>query len=173
MGNASDRAGKTGRQAAHAADGKVAHDERGHTVRAGEVEKGHFELVDTRMMEQLLDGDDRQARAEFDRLAAGNQEGIVARETGTGHFSVLETETLDNLMNRPVEGMQSLPASGRSLDQLEPETGGDDDQELQLVSTQMLRQILGKAEPEADDTDAGDTETPESFNPYDNTPNRR
>lgn len=173
MGSASDKAGKTDRQATRGSAGKVTLDERGHTVWSGEVQSGHFELVDTRLMEQLLHDDNQHARAEFDRLAAGNEEGIVARETSTGHFRVLETENLDDLMNRPVEGMQSLPAGGRSLDQLEPETGAEDDQELQLVSTQMLRQILGKVEPEAGDADTGATDAPESFNPYDNTPRRR
>ncbi len=173
MGNASDRGSRVERPAARQGGEKVTLDDRGHTVWAGEVKTGRFELVDTRMMEQLLEGDEQKTRAEFDRLAAGGKDGIVARETSTGHFRVLETETLDELMNRPVEGMQSLPAGGRSLDQLEPEAGADDEQELQLVSTQMLRQILGKEEPEAVDPDAGEAEAADAFDPYDNTPRRR
>lgn len=150
--------------------GKVGLDERGHSVWVGDVKTGHFELMNTQTVEALIQQGDPNLREEMDRLAGDGAEGVVAREKDTGHFRILETESLEAMMNRPVAGRESVAVGGRNIDELEPEP--DEADELQLVSTQMLRQILGKDVTEAGDDDE---EAPEAafFNPYDSTPKKK
>lgn len=150
--------------------GKVALDERGNSVWVGELQTGHFELMSTQTVEALIQTGDPNLREEMGRLAAQDGEGVLALDRQTGHFRVLETESLDALMNRPVEGQESVAIGSRNIDEIEPEPDEPDD-ELQLVSTQMLRQILGKDVTAADEADE-DEEAP-CFNPYDRTPAKK
>lgn len=151
--------------------GKVALDERGNSVWVGDVQTGHFELMSTRTVEALIQGGDPNLREEIGRLAEQDGEGVLALDRQTGHFRVLETESLDALMNRPVDGRESVAVGGRNIDEIEPETDAPGDDELQLVSTQMLRQILGKDVTAADQ--AAEDEEAHFFNPYDRTPAKK
>lgn len=151
--------------------GKVALDERGNSVWVGELQTGHFELMSTQTVEALIQGGDPDLREEMDRLADQDGDGVLALDRQTGHFRVLETESLDALMNRPVEGHESVAVGGRNIDEIEPETDEAGDDELQLVSTQMLRQILGKDVTAADEP-AEEDEAP-CFDPYDRTPTKK
>jgi hypothetical protein len=63
----------------------------------------------------------------------------------------LETESLEALMNRPVEGHEPPPSGGRNIDQIDPESVAPDEGDTQLVSTQMLRHILGPDVTSAED----------------------
>jgi len=151
--------------------GKVALDERGNSVWVGELQTGHFELMNTQTVEALIQGGDPNLREEMGRLAEQDGEGVLALDRQTGHFRVLETESLDALMNRPVEGRESVAIGGRNIDEIEPETDDAGEDELQLVSTQMLRQILGKDVAAADEAD--EDQEASYFNPYDRTPTKK
>ncbi len=174
MAHGSDKPGKGDTVRLLKPGGKVALDERGHSVWVGDVGTGHFELMNTRTVEALIQGGDPNLREEMDRLAGDGADGVVARDRDTGHFRILETESLDTLMNRPVEGRESVAVGGRNIDELEPEADESGEDELQLVSTQMLRQILGKDVTSADHDGgaAGEEEAP-YFNPYDSTPAKK
>ena len=78
----------------------------------------------------------------------------------------LEKESLEALMNRPVEGRESLPAGERDIDRIEPEMPEDD--QASLMNTQMLRQILGKDVTSADSDEGDDAD--DRPNPYDPRP---
>ncbi|MEJ2604522.1 MAG: hypothetical protein P8172_14765 [Gammaproteobacteria bacterium] len=67
------------------------------------------------------------------------------------HSNKLETESLEALMNRPVEGHEPPPSGGRSIDQIDPESMAPEEGDTQLVSTQMLRHILGPDVTSAED----------------------
>lgn len=172
MGHDRDNPGKGDTVRLARPGSKVALDDRGHTVWVGDVQTGHFELVSTQTMEALIRSGDPNLRAEWERLADDGEDGVLALDRATGHYRVLEPESLDALMNRPVEGREPLPSGGRNIDQLEPDAPATDDEELQLVSTQMLRQILGKDVAEADRQDDGQDEA--AFcNPYDSRPAKK
>ncbi len=172
MAQGSDKPGKGDTVRLARPGGKVGLDERGHSVWVGDVKTGRFELMNTQTVEALIHAGDPNLREEMDRLAGDGAEGVVAREKETGHFRILETESLDDMMSRPVPGRESVAVGGRNIDDLEPEPEEAGDDELQLVSTQMLRQILGKDVTGAGD---GDEEAPEAafFNPYDSTPGKK
>ena len=63
----------------------------------------------------------------------------------------LETESLEALMNRPVDGHEPPPSHGRNIDQIDPEAMAAEEGDTQLVSTQMLRHILGPDVTSAED----------------------
>ncbi|WP_405228320.1 hypothetical protein [Lentisalinibacter sediminis] len=170
MAEGSDKPGKGDTVRLARPGGKVGLDERGHSVWVGDVKTGRFELMSTQTVEALIHQGDPDLREEMDRLAGDGAEGVVAREKDTGHFRILETESLDAMMNRPVAGRESVAVGGRNIDELEPDP--DEADELQLVSTQMLRQILGKDVTEAGDDDK---DAPEAAfcNPYDSTPKKK
>ncbi|WP_405232341.1 hypothetical protein [Lentisalinibacter salinarum] len=172
MAQGSDKPGKGDTVRLARPGGKVGLDERGHAVWVGDVKTGRFELMNTQTVEALIHQGDPNLRKEMDRLAGDGADGVVAREKDTGHFRILETESLEAMMNRPVAGRESVAVGGRNIDELEPEPDEAGDEELQLVSTQMLRQILGKDVTEADDAEE---EAPEAAfcNPYDSTPNKK
>jgi len=171
MAQGSDKPGKGDTVRLARPGGKVGLNERGHSVWVGAVKTGRFELS-TQTVEALIHQGDPNLREEMDRLAGDGAEGVVAREKDTGHFRILETESLEAMMNRPVAGRESVAVGGRNIDELEPEPNEAGDDELQLVSTQMLRQILGKDVTEADCADEGAPEA--AFcNPYDSTPAKK
>jgi hypothetical protein len=171
MTQGTDRPGKGDTVRLPTPGGKVAPDERRHPVRAGELQTSDFELMNTRTVEALIRGGDAHLREEMGRLAEQDGEGVLALDRQTGHYRVLETESLDALMNRPVEGQESVAVGGRNIDEIEPETDEAGDDELQLVSTQLLRQILGKDVTAADEV--GEDEEATGSNPYDCTPPKK
>lgn len=172
MAKGSDKPGKGDTDRLSRPGGKVGRDERGHAVWGGDVKTGRFELMNTRSVEALIHQGDPNLREEMDRLAGDGAEGVVAREKDTGHFRILETESLEAMMNRPVSGRETVAVGGRNIDELEPEPDEAGDEELQLVSTQILRQILGKDVTEADDAEEDAPEA--SFrNPYDSAPPKK
>jgi hypothetical protein len=119
--------------------GKVAPDERGRSVWLGKVEAVELELVSTTALQKILKSKGGEARTEIQKLAAGRKDGVLARDTATGHFRIV-TETTRRAAA-----------------------------ELSLVSTQILRKALKpdgktevvKAKPGKKDKFGG-------FNPYDN-----
>jgi len=158
MGQGSDKPGKGDTVRLARPGGKVGLNERGHSVWVGDVKTGRFELMSTQTVEALIHEGDPNLREQMDRLA--------------GDVRILETESLEAMMNRPVAGRESVAVGGRNIDELEPEPNEAGDDELQLVSTQMLRQILGKDVTEADCADEGAPEA--AFcNPYDSTPAKK
>ena len=128
---------------------KVAPDHRGRSVWLGKIEPVELELVSTTALEKILKTEGGQTRSEIRKLAAGRKNGVLARDTATGHFRILSDAELRKAATAP------------------PSDGSD---ELSLVSTQFLRKVAtpdGKAEtgkPKA----ATKKDKFGGFNPYDN-----
>ena len=138
---------------------KVAEDERGHSVWRGTVESGEFELVSTMMLEQILESD--EARQNIEKAAA-EKDGYLARCTESDSFEIIEDEDLEAALASAAETPDIVRPADVTLEPLDETT---EDEELSLVSTQMLRQILS-------DDDAGDEESQDDgggFNPYDHS----
>ncbi len=74
--------------------GKVAPDERGRLVWLGKVEAVELELVSTTALQKILKSEGGEARIEIQKLAAGRKDGVLARDTATGHFRIVSETDL-------------------------------------------------------------------------------
>lgn len=147
---------------------KVAPDHRGRSVWLGKIEPVELELVSTMALQKILKTGGGETRTEIRKLAAGSKNGVLARDTATGHFRILSDADLRKAATTP-------PADGpkRSGVVTAPpltETTSKKAEELSLVSTQFLRKVVKpdgqttveKAKPSQKKDKFG------GFNPYDN-----
>lgn len=142
---------------------KVTTDERGRTVWADTVETVELELVSTVTLQKILQSSDDEARTAIERIVSRPEEGVLARDPATGLFEIISEADLQSFMEENDNLPKKPPPAGYTL---EPERSGTDDtdDELSLVSTQVLRKILHKDSPapapKKKDKGGG-------FNPYD------
>jgi hypothetical protein len=108
-------------------------------------EPAELELVSTIVLEKILGSDDAKTRDEIRRLAAGKKDGVLARETATGHFRIVS----QGEARKRVESADRRPAPHQAPVTQKPvaETTRQSADELSLVSTQVLRKILKLEEP--------------------------
>lgn len=143
--------------------GKVRTDDRGRSVWAEPVEDVELELVSTQMLKNMLvSGDDE--RKERLRVAAEARDGVLAQNVQSGSFEIIDDDDLDAALKSVAD--DSGP--GRVADVVyEPVAGSTPyaDEELSLVSTQMLRRILGEEEDDGEQ-DPGAVEAEQGFDPY-------
>lgn len=123
---------------------KVRSDERGRSVWVDTIETASFELVSTQTLKTLLDQQHAREREEIERVAAGGDEGYLARDSATGHFQIIDDTALQAILD---QRSGATPAARAADVTAEPPSETEDLNELQLVSTQALRQILGEPEP--------------------------
>jgi hypothetical protein len=147
--------------------GKVAPDHRGRSVWLGKVEPVELELVSTTALEKILKNGSGATRSEIQKLAAGRKDGVLARDTATGHFRILSDADLRKAATAPPEGpVRSGVVKGAPL----TDTARLKAAELSLVSTQILRKVV----PTGDKADAPKAKPSlkkdkfGGFNPYDN-----
>jgi len=126
---------------------KVTTDDRGRTVWADTVETAELELVSTAELQKILASTDDDTRSAIQSILREEEEGVLARDPTTGLFEIISDADLQAIL----ENSNDLPKTRRAADvTLEPANNRDgDDQELSLVSTQVLRKILAKDGPEA------------------------
>ena len=147
---------------------KVAPDHRGRSVWVGKIEPVELELVSTTALQKIMTTEGGKTRSEIQRLAAGRKNGILARDTATGHFRILSDADLKNAATAP-PGDASKRGTEVTAAPL-TETTRKKAEELSLVSTQMLRKVVksdGKVEYVAPKP-AGKKDKFGGFNPYDN-----
>jgi hypothetical protein len=102
---------------------RVAQDERGRTVWVGRVETVELELMSTVALQKVMKSGDGGACSEIRKLARSRKDGVLARDTATGHYRIVSESELKALPNTD---------------------------ELSLVSTQILRKVVktvGKKDP--------------------------
>jgi len=148
---------------------KVAPDHRGRSVWLGKIEPVELELVSTTALEKILKTGGGDTRSEIQKLAAGRKNGLLARDTTTGHFRILSDADLRKAATKPPPG--DVPKrSGVVTAAPLTEAARKKADELSLVSTQILRKVVkpgdeagnGKPKPAARKDKFG------GFNPYDN-----
>ena len=147
---------------------KVAPDHRGRSVWLGKVEPVELELVSTTALQTILKSEGGKTRVEIEKLAAGRKNGVLARDTATGHFRILSDADLRKAATSPPgEGpKRGNVVTGAPLS----DTARKKAEELSLVSTQILRKVVrpdGKADVEKPKP-AGKKDRFGGFNPYDN-----
>jgi len=147
---------------------KVAPDTRGRSVWLGKVEPVELELVSTTALQTILKTEGGKTRVEIQKLAAGRKNGVLARDTATGHFRILSEADLRKAATTPPgEGpKRSGVVTGAPL----TDTTRKKADELSLVSTQILRKVVkpgGESAVEKPKA-AGRKDKFGGFNPYDN-----
>ena len=147
---------------------KVAPGLQGRSVWLGKIEPVELELVSTTALEKIMKTEGGKTRSEIQKLAAGRKNGVLARDTATGHFRILSDADLKKAATSPPgEGpKRAAEVTGAPL----TETTRKKADELSLVSTQILRKVVkpdGKTEVVASKP-AGKKDKFGGFNPYDN-----
>lgn len=147
---------------------KVAPDDRGRSVWLGKKEEAELELVSTTALEKILKTEGGQTRSEIQKLAAGKKDGVLARDTATGHFRIVNETDLEKALaaesggKRPARGAEVTGAAATDTTRLAAA-------ELSLVSTQILRKVMKPEEKaEAEKPKASKKDKFGGFNPYDN-----
>ena len=146
---------------------KVAPDERGRSVWRGKVEAVELELVSTTALEKILKTEGGETRSEIQKLAAGRKDGVLARDTATGHFRIVSEADVKKALDVP-PGEGPKRAAQVTAAPLNDTTRKKAD-ELTLVSTQILRQVMKPdKKAEAEKAKASKKDKFGGFNPYDN-----
>jgi len=152
---------------------KVAPDDRGRSVWLGKVETVELELVSTTALEKILKTEGGETRSEIRKLASGRKNGILARDTATGHFRILSDADLRKAMDAPPGNGPKRAAEVTAAPLTDTARRKAD--ELSLVSTQFLRKVVKpNGKPEIVKGDAGKAKGVGKkdkfggFNPYDN-----
>ena len=140
--------------------GKVTTDDRGQTVWDGTVEEAELELVSTQTLKRMLDSSDLERRERLEEVAS-TREGVLARNTSDDSFEVIGDADLEAAL----ASADAEKGPARSADVVyEPVSTPEDGEELSLVSTQMLRRILGAEDDATVDDEAPPAEP--NFDPY-------
>jgi hypothetical protein len=151
---------------------KVAPDLRGRSVWLGKVEPVELELVSAQMLQKVLKTEGGKTRTEIEKLAAGRKDGVLARDTATGHFRILSEADLKKAATAPPAPADGPRRSGVTTGAPLTDTARKRADELSLVSTQILRKAVkteGKPEAAAEKPKAsGKKDKFGGFNPYDN-----
>lgn len=149
--------------------GTVTTDDRGQTVWDGPVEEVELELVSTGTLKRVLESSDAERRRRLaDAAEAGD--GILARNTANDAFEIIDDDDLEAALASAADAS----GPGRIADVVyeRADAAGDEmTEELSLVSTQMLRQMLGEDEAGDGAADLGDELAGKSskdggFDPY-------
>lgn len=143
---------------------RVSIDDRGHNVWTEPIQETELELMSTQELKLALEAADDADREAIQAMAESGKQGVLARNPATGGFDVVTDDELRELQR---DKTVKLP---RLLDEeAAPGAGSEEAQDLSLVTTQMLKQMLGHEEPgdpEEEDEAAGDEK---GFNPYDHS----
>ena len=141
---------------------KVGTDEQGRSVWTKPVESIELELVDTVMLRKVLESDDEEKKRRI-RSLANEGDGLLGRTTESQDFEIISDEELEMALS----ASDQVPEFTRPADVvLEPASSDDGEEELSLVSTQLLRQMLSHDDDEAAG-ESGDPEEQGGYNPYD------
>jgi predicted RNase H-like nuclease (RuvC/YqgF family) len=132
---------------------KVALDERGHNVWVDEVETAEFELVSTMMLQAIIESGDDAQKQQL-REAADSGDGVLTHDPDKNRFEIVDDEDLMAALQQADDS--APPAVG-----VQVETTVEQDDQFELVSTQMLRAML---DPDAKNEDPPEDDT--AFDPY-------
>lgn len=151
---------------------KVAPDLRGRSVWLGKVEPVELELVSTMALQRIMKTEGGKTRVEIEKLAAGRKNGVLARDTATGHFRILSEADLRKAATAPPAAAETPKRGNVTTAAPLTDTARKKADELSLVSTQILRKVVkpdGKSEVETAKAKAsGKKDKFGGFNPYDN-----
>ncbi len=141
---------------------KCVTDDRGRTVWNVPIENTELELLSTERLEQMIAADGQRAKDRIAKVAA-KKDGILAHNAADDRFQIIDDDDLMAALDSAAD-VSDREVSLASEDAPTFDEAGGDEEELSLVSTQMLKQLLnveGDTEDDAPPAESG-------FNPYDN-----
>ncbi|MGI9238670.1 MAG: hypothetical protein ACR2QZ_14830 [Woeseiaceae bacterium] len=141
---------------------KVRTDDRGRTVWDDTIKTANLELVSTQMLQQLIDSDDEATTNHLQEVSKG-KDGVLAHDADKGRFEIISDEELQHILDGTDAEYNAQKAA--SIEVPLAESVAENEEELELVSTQMLRQILS---PE-DFSELDDDPEASGFDPYNHT----
>lgn len=145
---------------------KVRTDDRGRTVWDDTVRTANLELVSTQMLQQLIESDDHATTTGLQK-AAQQKDGVLAHDPEQNRFEIISDEELQHILDGTEAEYNAKKAAVVDEPAIEAVVETDAEQEeLELVSTQMLRQILN---PEDFSEQDEDSSSPSGFDPYNHT----
>lgn len=142
---------------------KVRTDDRGRTVWDETVKTANLELVSTQMLQQLIDSDDEATTNHLQEVSKG-KDGVLAHDADKGRFEIISDEELQHILDGTDAEYNARRAA--PVEVPEVEALAEDAEKLELVSTQMLRQILS---PEDFNELDEDHRAASGFDPYNHT----
>ena len=143
---------------------RVSIDDRGHNVWTAPIEETELELMSTQELKLALEAADDADRDAIQAMAESGKQGVLARNPATGGFDMVTDDELRELQR---DKTVRLP---RLFDEdAEPDAGGAEAEDLSLVTTQMLKQILGHEEPAGAPEEDEAADADKGFNPYDHS----
>ncbi|MDJ0750450.1 MAG: hypothetical protein QNJ11_13270 [Woeseiaceae bacterium] len=137
-------------------------DDRGRTVWNVPIENTELELLSTERLEQMIEADGQRAK---DRIAkaAAEKEGILAHNAEDDRFQIIDDDDLLAALNSAADvSAREVSLASEGAPTFDDAEG--DEEELSLVSTQMLKQLLNVEGDSEDDVQPAES----GFNPYDN-----
>lgn len=141
---------------------KVRTDDRGRTVWDDTIKTANLELVSTQMLNQLIEDADHATSSHLHEVSKG-QDGVLAHDAEQGRFEIISNEELEHIL----KGTDAEYNAKKAVLAEEPQADSvAEEEELELVSTQMLRQILS---PDDFSELDGDDSAQSGFDPYDHT----
>ena len=141
---------------------RVSIDDRGHNVWTEPIEETELELMSSGELKLALEAADDADREAIQAMAESGRQGVLARNPATGGFDVVTDDELRELQRDKTVRLPRLFG-----EEVAPEAGGDEAQELSLVTTQMLKQLLGHEEPAGPGEENEAADAGKGFNPYD------
>ncbi len=135
-------------------------DDRGRTVWNVPIENTELELVSTERLEQMIAADGQRAKERI-AAAAETKDGILAHNAADDRFQIIDDDDLMAALDSAADTRErEVKLASEAAPEFDDSSG---EEELSLVSTQMLKQLLdveGGDEDEAPPAESG-------FNPYD------
>lgn len=145
---------------------KVMTDDRGRTVWNVPVHESELELVSTKTLQTLLGSEDEERRKRLAEVAE-SKDGVLAQDLKSGGFEIIEDDDLKAAL-ASADSAEPVKPSADVVYEPVPESATDE--ELSLVSTQMLRQMLSDGELTDDPDKPDDPDSPDAgsggFDPY-------
>ena len=126
---------------------RVTTDDRGRTVWRDTIETAELELVSTAELQKILASADDDTRSAIQSIIREEGDGVLARDPATGLFEIISDADLQAILEsndhlRKMRRPEEVPTQSASTKQQ------NEDEELSLVSTQVLRKILASDTPE-------------------------
>ena len=138
---------------------KLTKDEHGRTILTDAAETQSLELMSTQMLQALIDENSDATNKDLRQLAEG-ESGLVVRDTEKDSFKIISDDELNKILRGSDPDSNERTLSGLIEEEIVDTADGSE--ELDLVSTQMLRIALNL--DDKDDTDEEPLDL--GFDPY-------
>jgi hypothetical protein len=136
-------------------------------VWAGAVETAKLELISTQQLQTFLASDDAVSQRSIEDAASCGSEGVLARDAATGLFEIIDDfdiqAVLDGNAKDAAKRHRQADVTLETVDTASTPTA----EELSLVSTQMLRKVLGTGDSnDGNDDEVSVQDDSGGFDPY-------